>query len=72
MKRKAWKLKFALMAQEVDEFKEKYKEYPTKVQNILDDFFDLWPIELPNKLPPMRDIQLNTSLLMTRNYFENY
>ena len=35
------KLIFALMAQEVDEFKEKDKKYPTKVWNILDDFSNL-------------------------------
>ena len=36
------KLIFALMAQEVDEFKEKDKEYPIGVQNIL-DFSNLRP-----------------------------
>ena len=33
------------------------KEYPTNVRKILDDFFDLWPVELLNQLPHMRDVQ---------------
>ncbi|RVW65530.1 hypothetical protein CK203_022085 [Vitis vinifera] len=33
------------------------KEYPANARKILDDFSDLWPVELPNELPPMRDIQ---------------
>ena len=51
------KVIFALMAREVEEFKEQDKEYPTNICKILDDFSDLWPAELPNQLPPMRDIQ---------------
>ena len=51
------KVIFALMAREVEEFKEQDKEYPTNVRKILDDFSDLWPVELPNQLPSMRDIQ---------------
>ena len=42
------KIIFALMTQEVDEFKEKDKKYPTKVWNILDDFSNLWLAKLPN------------------------
>ena len=45
------------MAWEVEEFKKQDKEYPTNVRKILDDFSDLWPVELPNQLPSMRDIQ---------------
>ncbi|RVW77677.1 Retrovirus-related Pol polyprotein from transposon 297 [Vitis vinifera] len=41
----------------VEEFKEQDKEYPTNVHKILDDFSDLWPVELPNQLSPMRDVQ---------------
>ncbi|RVX03295.1 Transposon Ty3-G Gag-Pol polyprotein [Vitis vinifera] len=48
---------FALMARKVEEFKEQDKEYPADARKILDDFSDLWPVELPNELPPMRDIQ---------------
>ena len=51
------KLIFALMAQEVDEFKEQDKEYPTNVHNIPDDFFYLWLVKLPNQLPPMHNVQ---------------
>ncbi|RVW50945.1 Transposon Tf2-12 polyprotein [Vitis vinifera] len=42
---------------DVEEFKEQDKEYPANARKILDDFSDLWPAELPNELPPMRDIQ---------------
>ncbi|RVX15438.1 Transposon Ty3-I Gag-Pol polyprotein [Vitis vinifera] len=35
----------------------KDKEYPANARKILDDFSDLWPAELPNELPPMRDVQ---------------
>ena len=35
------KIVFALMAWEVDEFKEQDKEYSAEVRDILDDFFDL-------------------------------
>ncbi|RVW75504.1 Transposon Ty3-I Gag-Pol polyprotein [Vitis vinifera] len=48
---------FALMARKVEEFKEQDKEYPANARKILDDFSNLWPVELPNELPPMRDIQ---------------
>ena len=51
------KVIFALMAREVEEFKEQDKEYPTNVRKIFDDFSDLWPAKLPNQLPPMCDIQ---------------
>ena len=51
------KLIFALMAQEVDEFKEQDKEYPTNVHNIPDNFFYLWLVKLPNQLLPMRNVQ---------------
>ena len=54
---KETKVIFALIARKVEEFKEQDKEYPTNVCKILDDFSDLWPTELPNQLPPMRDIQ---------------
>ena len=33
------------------------KQYPTKVQLLLKEFSDVFPEELPNKLPPMRDVQ---------------
>ena len=45
------------MAWKVEEFKEQDKEYVANVHKILDDFSDLWPTELPNELPPMRDVQ---------------
>ena len=45
------------MARKVEEFKEQDKEYPTNVRKILDDFFELWLAELPNQLPPLRDVQ---------------
>ncbi|RVW15567.1 Transposon Ty3-I Gag-Pol polyprotein [Vitis vinifera] len=45
------------MARKVEEFKEQDKEYPANARKILDDFSDLWPAELPNELPPMRDVQ---------------
>ena len=45
------------MAWKVEEFKEQDKKYPTNVRKILDNFSDLWPVELPNQLPPMRDVQ---------------
>lgn len=32
----------------INESKEKDKEYPTKVWNILDDFSNLWLAKLPN------------------------
>ncbi|RVX03925.1 Transposon Ty3-I Gag-Pol polyprotein [Vitis vinifera] len=54
---KETKVIFALMARKVEEFKEQDKEYPASARKILDDFSDLWPAELPNELPPMRDIQ---------------
>ncbi|RVW14690.1 Transposon Ty3-G Gag-Pol polyprotein [Vitis vinifera] len=54
---KETKVIFALMAREVEEFKEKDKEYPANVRKILDDFSDLWPTELPNQLFPLRDVQ---------------
>ncbi|RVW78848.1 Transposon Ty3-G Gag-Pol polyprotein [Vitis vinifera] len=54
---KETKVIFALMARKVEEFKEQDKEYPANVRKILDDFSDLWPAELPNQLPPMRDVQ---------------
>ena len=66
------KIILTLMAQDVNEFKEQDKEYPIEVRNILDDFSDLWTVELPNQLPLMRNIQLTTSLLIAHNYFENY
>ncbi|RVW97795.1 Retrovirus-related Pol polyprotein from transposon 297 [Vitis vinifera] len=54
---KETKVIFVLMARKVEEFKEQDKEYPANARKILDDFSDLWPAELPNELPPMRDIQ---------------
>ncbi|RVW49578.1 Transposon Ty3-I Gag-Pol polyprotein [Vitis vinifera] len=51
------KVIFALMARKVEEFKEQDKEYPANARKILDDFSDLWPVELSNELPPMRDVQ---------------
>ena len=64
------KIIFTLI-REMDEFKENDEEYPIEVRNIL-DFSDLWPIESPNKLPLMHDIELATNLSMTHNYFDNY
>ena len=58
------KIIFALMAQEVDEFKEKDKEHPIGVRNILDDFSNLWSVELPIELPPMHDIQFVSHMLV--------
>ena len=54
---KETKLIFALMTWKVEEFNEQDKEYPANVRKILDDFSDLWPAELPNQLPPLRDVQ---------------
>lgn len=45
----------------INESKEKDKEYPTKVWNILDDFYDLWLVELSNELPLMHNILLEIS-----------
>ena len=36
---------------------------PTKVQEVLADFPDLSPNELPNELPPMRNIQHHIDLV---------
>ena len=57
MRARNLKLFLLLMVRKVEEFKEQDKEYPANVRKILDDFSDLWPAELPNELPPMRDIQ---------------
>ena len=54
-----------LTTKSVDEFKEQDNKYPVKICNILDDFSNLWTVELPNQLPHLRNIQLTTSLLMT-------
>ncbi|RVW74342.1 Transposon Ty3-I Gag-Pol polyprotein [Vitis vinifera] len=51
------KVIFALMAWKVEEFKEQDKEYPANVRKILDDFSNLWPVELPNQLPFMCEVQ---------------
>ena len=59
------KIVFALMVGEVDEFKEKDKEYLIEVQNILNDFSNLGLVELLDKLPLMHDIQHIINLLMT-------
>ncbi|KAL6341965.1 hypothetical protein AAG906_038211 [Vitis piasezkii] len=56
------------MARKVEEFKEQDKEYPTNVRKILDDFSDLWPVELPNQLPPMRDVQHAIDLIPMHHY----
>ncbi|KAL6320193.1 hypothetical protein AAG906_004702 [Vitis piasezkii] len=61
---KETKVIFALMARKVEEFKEQDKEYPANVCKILDDFSDLWPAELPNELPPMRDVQHAIDLIL--------
>ena len=66
------KIVFVLMVGEVDEFKEKDQEYLIEVQNILNDFSNLWLVELLDKLPLMHDIQHSINLLMTHNYFEDY
>ena len=57
------KVIFALMAREVEEFKEQDKEYPKNVRKILDDFSDLWPTEFPNQLPPMCGVQHTIDLI---------
>ncbi|RVX07636.1 Transposon Ty3-I Gag-Pol polyprotein [Vitis vinifera] len=54
---KETKVIFALMARKVEEFKNKIRNIQQNARKILDDFSDLWPAELPNELPPMRDIQ---------------
>ncbi|KAL6319150.1 hypothetical protein AAG906_011234 [Vitis piasezkii] len=61
---KETKVIFALMARKVEEFKEQDKEYPANVRKILDDFSDLWPAELPNQLPLMRDVQHTIDLIL--------
>ncbi|WKA05219.1 hypothetical protein VitviT2T_023197 [Vitis vinifera] len=63
MRARKLKLFFFLMARKVEEFKEQDKEYPTNARKILDDFSDLWPAELPNELPPMRDVQHTIDLI---------
>ncbi|RVW76445.1 Transposon Tf2-12 polyprotein [Vitis vinifera] len=55
---------FALMARKVEEFKEQDKEYPANACKILDDFSDLWPTELRNELPHMRDVQHAIDLIL--------
>ncbi|RVW75876.1 Transposon Ty3-G Gag-Pol polyprotein [Vitis vinifera] len=44
--------------------KEQDKEYPANVRKILDDFSDLWPVELPNQFPLMRDVQHTIDLIL--------
>ena len=52
------------MARKVEEFKEQDKENPANVRKILDDFSNLWPAELPNQLPLMRDVQHTIDLIL--------
>ena len=53
---------FALMAQEIEP--SIHEDPPEDAQSILKEFYDIFPDDLPNELPPMRDIQnmLSTSL----------
>ena len=39
-------------------------DIPTKVQEVLADFPDLSPNELPNELPPMQNIQHHIDLIL--------
>ena len=48
---------YALVTRQVTESKEDSKPpTPQEVQPLLNEFSDLIPDELPNELPPMRDI----------------
>ena len=58
------KVNFALIDWLVEEFKEQDKEYPTNIRKILNDFSNLWPIELLNQLPLMHDIQHAIDLIL--------
>ena len=40
-----------------------YSGIPQKLQPLLQKFKDLWPKELPDQLPPMRDIQHKIDLI---------
>ena len=51
------KIIFSLMIKESKESKEQDKEYLVIVHNILNDFSNLWPRELPNQLPSLLDVQ---------------
>ena len=46
---------FALMAREIEPIV--HEDPPKDAQPILKEFYDIFPDELPNELPPMRDIQ---------------
>ena len=59
---KETKVIFALMARNVEEFKEQDKEYPANVRKILDDFSDLWPAELSNQ--PLLCVTYNMPLIL--------
>ena len=46
----------ALVAKEIS-FDSSSVNVPLEVKNLLDDFVDMVPDELPSELPPLRDIQ---------------
>ncbi|KAI0520448.1 hypothetical protein KFK09_007923 [Dendrobium nobile] len=55
----SWKessLMWALVASSADGTSNS-PEVPTAVKDILQQYRDVWPAELPNKLPPLRDLQ---------------
>ena len=47
----------ALVAKEVP-FDSSIADVPLEVKNLLDDFVDMVPDELPSELPPLRDNML--------------
>ena len=52
---------FVLVARELHG--ETYEEQPKEVKSVLQEFKDVFPEELPNHLPPMRDIQHATDFV---------
>jgi hypothetical protein len=50
-----WATMFALMAREIEP--NIHEDPPEDALPILKEFYDIFPDELPNELPPMRDIQ---------------
>ena len=52
---------FVLVARELHG--ETHEEQPKEVKSVLQEFKDVFPKELPNHLPPMRDIQHATDFV---------
>ena len=53
----------ALVAKEIS-FDSSIFDVPLEVKNLLDDFVDMVPDELPSELPPLRDIQHAIDLVL--------